>query len=734
MCPIPGADAFSPTLESRLAAALAESSGTRPRTRHLNPDGSPRYTNRLALESSPYLLQHAHNPVNWNPWGDEAFDEARRLARPVFLSIGYATCHWCHVMEEESFEDETIAAFMNAHYVCIKVDREERPDVDAVYMSATQQLTGSGGWPMSVWLTPDREPFFAGTYFPPYAGTRGAGSGFIDILTELVHLYDDDSVRVQKAAQALTAAVREAMNVDAEAGANELGQGSQASRRRPDASMIAAAVEQCRRGFDSENGGLRLPQKFPSNLPIRLLLRHHQRTGDAQALHMAVLTLARMAEGGIYDQVAGGFHRYATDARWLVPHFEKMLYDNALLIVAYAEAWQVTKRPDFARVARETCDELVRTFAAPEGGFYSATDADSEGEEGKFFVWSEDEIRAVLGTGDDTDLFLRHYGVTAGRSFELGNILYQPQADEAITVKLAPARTKLGEARRQRVPPLRDEKILAAWNGLAISAFAVAGRILGERRYVDRAVAAADFLATKMRDGQCGLLARSYCAGHLGAPGFLDDYAFVAAGMLDLFETTHDVRWFDEACRLCDETEALFADKVRGGWFMASATHERLLARERPVFDGAEPAGGSVALMNAARLAAFTDDIRWRQVVDRALGFYLPIVEERPMALTEALLAVDFLAGPVREIVLVLPAGGDSASAFQTVLRETYCPRKVLLVGDAASSRWHALEKRIPLIRGKAPQAGLATAYVCSRGTCQLPSTDPLEFQRQIAS
>jgi uncharacterized protein YyaL (SSP411 family) len=726
MRPLPGAAAFSSTLESRLAAALAESSGARPRPRHLDPDGSPLYTNRLALESSPYLIQHAHNPVNWNPWGDEAFDEARRLARPVFLSIGYATCHWCHVMEEESFEDEPIAAFMNAHYVCIKVDREERPDVDAVYMSATQQLTGSGGWPMSLWLTPDREPFFAGTYFPPYAGRRGAGAGFIDILTELVRLYDADSDRVQKAAQALTAAVREAM----EAGAHH----AQTTSARLDAALVAAAVEQCHRGFDSENGGLRLPQKFPSNLPIRLLLRHHQRTGDAQALHMAVLTLARMAEGGIYDQVAGGFHRYATDARWLVPHFEKMLYDNALLIVAYAEAWLVTKRPDFARVVRETCDELLKTFAAPEGGFYSATDADSEGEEGKFFVWSEDQIRAVLGTGADTDLFLRHYGVTAGRNFELGNILYQPQPDEAVTVKLAPARTKLAEARRQRVPPLRDDKILAAWNGLAISAFAVAGRMLGEQRYVDRAVAAADFLATQMRDAQSGRLARSYRAGHLGAPGFLDDYAFVAAGMLDLFETTYDLRWFDEACRLCDETEALFADKVRGGWFMASEAHERLLARERPVFDGAEPAGGSVALMNAARLAAFTDDVRWQQVVDRALGFYLPIIEDRPMALTEALLAVDFLAGPVREIVLVLPAGGDPEHAFQAILREAFCPRKVLVAGDATSPQWRDLEMRIPWLREKAAQNSLATAYVCWRGNCQLPTTDPLEFQRQIVS
>ena len=695
----------------------------RPPTRHLNADGKPRFTNRLALESSPYLLQHAHNPVNWNPWGDEAFAEARRLGRPVFLSIGYATCHWCHVMEEESFEDETIAAFMNAHYVCIKVDREERPDVDAVYMSATQQLTRSGGWPMSVWLTPDREPFFAGTYFPPYAGQRGARSGFLDILTELVRLYEVDLARVQDAAGALTAAVREAMDAE---------QPAEATSGRVDAALVAAAVEQCGRAFDSKSGGLRVPQKFPSNTPIRLLLRHHQRTGDAQALHMAVLTLARMAEGGIYDQAVGGFHRYATDDHWLVPHFEKMLYDNALLIVAYAEAWQVTKRPDFARVVRETCDELLTTFAAPEGGFYSATDADSEGEEGKYFVWTEEEIRAVLGPEDDVDLFLRHYGVTMGRNFELGNILYQPQPDEAVTVKLAPTRAKLAAARRLRVPPLRDEKILAAWNGLAISAFAVAGRLLDEQRYVDAATGAADFLRTNMRDPKTLRLARSYRAGRLGAPGFLDDYAFVAAGMLDLFETTHDVRWFDEACRLCDETESLFADKVRGGWFMTSAAHERLLARERPMFDGAEPAGGSVALMNAARLAAFTDDVHWRQAVDHALGFYRPMIEERPMAMTEALLAVDFLAGPVREIVIAVSPGGDSGDAIHSVLRETFCPRKVLLEGDTTSPQWRSLAERIPLARDKIARDELTTAYVCTRGNCQLPTTNSLEFRRQL--
>jgi uncharacterized protein YyaL (SSP411 family) len=681
----------------------------------------------LALETSPYLLAHAHNPVDWYAWGDEAFAEARRLGRPVFLSIGYSTCHWCHVMAEESFEDETIAGFLNAHYVAIKVDREERPDVDAVYMRAAQQLTGSGGWPLSVWLTAEREPFFVGTYFPPYAGRRGAGHGFIDLLTELARLFDGDPKRVHKAARALATAVR----ADLEISGSAIRTDGAASGARPELSLVTSAVEQCARAYDDENGGLRVAQKFPSHVPIRLLLRHHQRTGDAHALHMAVHTLERMAAGGIYDHVAGGFHRYATDPRWLVPHFEKMLYDNALLVLAYAEAWQVTKRPVFARVVRETCDELLATFASPEGGFYSATDADSEGEEGKYFVWSEDEIRAVLGSGDDAELFLRHYGVTKNGNFDIGNILYQPRPDEDITQRLAPARAELAEVRKSRVPPLRDEKILAAWNGLAISALAVAGRALGEPRYIEAAVHAADFVCLRMRVAKPGRLARSYCSGRLGVAGFLDDYAFAAAGLLDLFESTGEPRWFDEAYRLIEETESLFADPAQGGWFMTSDEHERLLARERPLFDGAEPAGSSVALMNVARLAAFTDDERWRRACERGLAFYLPLMRERPMAMTEALLAVDFLAGPVREIVIALPGQNDGAKLGR-ILGETFCPRKAQVTSVQSSSHWSKLESRIPWLAHKVPQAGKATAYVCSNGRCQLPTTESDVFLQQL--
>jgi uncharacterized protein YyaL (SSP411 family) len=373
---LPGASPYPPELGHRLAAAVeARGQSYQPRTHHL-VEGRPRFTNRLVLEGSPYLLQHAHNPVAWWPWGDEAFEEARRSGRPVFLSVGYSTCHWCHVMERESFEDEEIARLLNSRYVPIKVDREERPDVDAIYMSAVQALTQSGGWPMSVWLTPAREPFFGGTYFPPRDGARGSRHGFLTILGELAQTYAKDGARVGQAAKSLVEAVRKDMESGGAAGA------------MPGASVLADTVAYFKRAFDDVEGGLRRAPKFPSNVPIRVLLRQHRRAGDGEALRMATLTLEKMAGGGMYDQLGGGFHRYSTDARWLVPHFEKMLYDNALLAVAYAEAAQATGRADFARVARETLDYVLREMTTPDGAFYSATDADSEGEVGRFFVWS----------------------------------------------------------------------------------------------------------------------------------------------------------------------------------------------------------------------------------------------------------------------------------------------------------------------------------------------------------
>jgi len=685
-----------------------------------DPDPSHKHTNRLIHETSPYLLQHAHNPVDWRPWGDEAFDEARRLGKPVFLSIGYSTCHWCHVMEEESFEDEEIAAAMNELYVSIKVDREERPDVDAIYMAAVQALTGSGGWPMSVWLTPDREPFFGGTYFPPRDGARGARHGFLTVLRDIHDAYKSDPERVGRATAALVGAVR------ARIGSNGGGDAAAAATGRPAPSLIADTVTIFKRIFDDRDGGLRRAPKFPSNIPIRLLLRAHARTGDQVALLMAALTLEKMAAGGMYDQLAGGFHRYSTDARWLVPHFEKMLYDNALLVVAYAEAWQVTGRDDFARVARDTLEYLHREMTAPGGGIFSATDADSKrpdgkSEEGAFFVWSEAEIRDHLGAGPDTDHFIRYYGVTAGGNFEGANILAIAAPDEREHGALAPQRAALYATRLRRSPPFRDEKILAAWNGLAISAFAVAGRMFDEPRYVAAAVRAASHLLENMRPG--GRLARSAKDGRAGGAGFLDDYAFVCAGLIDLYEATFEPRWLREAIALADDVERLFGDPA-GGWFMTAADHEQLIAREKPTYDGAEPSGTSVALLNALRLGTFTSDDRWRAIADRAFAAINPTLTENPLGLTEALLALDHASDEPKEIAIVWPrdAGPDAARPLLDVVRRTFVPNHAL----AAASEADAPEvgKLIPFIADKTARDGRATAYVCVRGRCELPVQD----------
>ena len=709
-------------VSARRAALAAKGRSYVPRTHHLLPDGSPRFINRLIHETSPYLLQHAHNPVNWYPWGDEAFADARRLGRPVFLSVGYSTCHWCHVMEGESFEDEEIAAFMNDNYIPVKVDREERPDVDAIYMSAVQALTGQGGWPMSVWLTAEREPFFGGTYFPPRDGTRGARHGFLTMLREIARVFHGDKQRLAEATSSLTEAIKQHME-----GGPAIGSGTW--QPRPQA--ILDAVSTYARVFDPVHGGMRRAPKFPSNLPVRLLLRHHRRTGDAQALHMATLTLEKMAHGGLYDQVGGGFHRYSTDVEWLVPHFEKMLYDNALLAVAYAEAWQVTRRADFARVLRETLDYVLREMTAPDGGFYSATDADSEGEEGKFFVWSEAEVKQILG--DEAEGFARHHDVTAEGNFEGHNILRVLRPDEAEHARWAEARRKLYQVRGQRVPPLRDEKILAAWNGLMISAMAVGGRVLGEPRYVEAAARAADFVLQRMRGSGDGRLHRAWKDGKLSGQGFLEDQAFVAQGLLDLFEASlpgaDQSRWLAEAIVLSEVLEQRFADSQRGGWFMTADDGEALIAREKPLYDGAEPSGTSVALSNLLRLQAFSADEKWRLRAERAFQVVGPLLEQQPLALSEGLLALDHATDTAREVALVLPAGSDGQPLL-SVLRESFLPNKALAVVPAGSG----LEAQIPFLADRAAVDGRPTAYVCEQGRCQLPTSDPEVLRQQLSA
>ncbi|MGH7820391.1 MAG: thioredoxin domain-containing protein, partial [Candidatus Binatia bacterium] len=540
--------------------------------------------NRLVLERSPYLLQHAHNPVAWYSWGDEAFERAKKENKPVLLSVGYSTCHWCHVMEKESFEDEEIARYMNEHYVSIKVDRERRPDVDGVYMAAVNALTGGGGWPMTVWLTPDRKPFYGGTYFPARDGDRGERIGFLTLLKRLSAIYEESPEQVAASAEQITSHLQRALG-SSTSGVSSPNLGASADE----------AFSQLGSSFDEKYGGFGRAPKFPRSVTLEFLLRYHRRTGNEKAGTMVVKTLEAMARGGMYDQVGGGVHRYSTDARWLVPHFEKMLYDNALLVVAYLEAYQATGRDDFARVGSEILRYVSREVTSPDGGFYSATDADSEGEEGKFFVWTPKEVEKILGP-KRASWFNAYYGVTKEGNFEHGTSILHVAATleeiakrfgkepDELRAELERAREQLYEVRKKRVPPLRDDKILVSWNGLMISAFARAAQTLGEPEYAKRAATAAEFILTKMRAG--GRLNRSWFEGRAEGTGYLDDYAFLAQGLLDLYESTFEPRWLAESIALHDVIENHFRDAKDGGFFMTPDDSEGLLAREKPEYDG----------------------------------------------------------------------------------------------------------------------------------------------------
>jgi uncharacterized protein YyaL (SSP411 family) len=730
---LPGAPGLQPELAKRIAAALASRRPSyEPRTHHLHADGSPKYTNRLILESSPYLLQHAHNPVNWYPWGDEAFADAMRLGRPVLLSIGYSTCHWCHVMEEESFEDEEIATYLNANYITIKVDREERPDLDAIYMSAVQMLTGRGGWPMTTWLTPDGTPFFGGTYFPARDGDRGSRKGFLTILRELKQQYDSQPESVAVQAKKIGERVRIVL-AGAESGA------------LPQGASLNGALARYKASFDEVHGGRRQRPKFPSSLPIRLLLNQYRRTGEEKLREMAELTLAKMAAGGMYDQVGGGFHRYSTDTKWLVPHFEKMLYDNALLAVAYLEGYQVTGREDFAAVARDILRYVAREMTAPTGAFYSATDADSltprgELEEGWFFTWTPAEIEALLGT-EDSRRVQAYYGVTSGGNFEGRNILHVPRPKDEVArllgvsvrsldASVGRARETLYAERAKRPAPLRDDKILTAWNGLMISAMARCGFVLGEPEFVERAGRAARFLLSNSR--QEGRLRRSFKDGVARHNAFLDDYSFLIAGLLDLYEVTSDPQWLREVLGLQGVLDDHYQDSKNGGFFMTSDDHETLLAREKPTRDGAEPSGNSVALMNLLRLHELTSDDRYRAAAERVLAGFGPAINGGPTALPEMLLALDFWLARPKEVVIVTAGSRSDAEPFLEVLRHTYLPNKVMTVVPERGPDHELHAGLVPLIRGKVARNSRATAYVCERGVCKLPTTEVQVFTEQL--
>ena len=728
---LPGAPSLSPEVQAELAKALAaKGSSYVPRTRHLNEDGSPKYTNRLIRESSPYLIQHAHNPVNWYPWGDEAFEEARRLGRPVLLSVGYSTCHWCHVMEKESFEDEDIARVINESHIPIKVDREERPDVDAIYMAAVQAVTGGGGWPMTVWLTPDRKPFYGGTYFPPRDGDRGARAGFLTYLKELRKQYDEKPEQIASLGDQITGRVRQQLTPLVAPGTG-----------LPGVEVIESAILPFTQRFDPQNGGTKGAPKFPSDFPNRLLLREYLRTGNSEYLDMVTRTLERMAAGGIHDQVGGGFHRYSVDGTWLVPHFEKMLYDNAQLAVVYLEAYQATGRADFADTARGILRYVAAEMTAPEGGFYSATDADSptpggEAEEGWFFMWTPAEIRAAVGA-EWAPVVEAYFGVTESGNFEGRTVLHRALSVDQVAAQLGLSREKvrtilaqatdrLYRARSLRPAPLRDDKILTSWNGLMISAFAAGGRVLNDPSLTAHAEEAADLVLTRMRQ-EDGRLRH----GFMGGRAYLEDYAFFIAGLLDLYEATFDPRWIREAIALQRIQDERYRDAAGGGYFRTSDDHEALLAREKPTFDGAEPSGNSIALMNLARLHELTGDDRYRAGADALLKSFGPTLSRAGGGATDMLLALAFRLAQPKEIVIVTAGPKSEAEPFLAALRKAFSPSHVLVVA-AQGPDLAGQSKMIPMLEGKIARGGKPTAYVCQSGVCKLPTTEVDAFMEQV--
>jgi uncharacterized protein YyaL (SSP411 family) len=676
-------------------------------------------SNRLANETSPYLLQHAHNPVEWYPWGDEAFERARREDKPVLLSIGYSACHWCHVMERECFDDPDIAALMNDLFVSIKVDREERPDVDDVYMKAVQLLIGRGGWPLTAFLTPDRRPFHGGTYFPPV--DRHGMPGFPRVLRAVAEAYRDRRAEVVRATQDLMAGVA---TLDAAAPTATL-----------DATLPTRAAEALVRHVDREHGGLGGAPKFPHTQALQLMLRQHVKTGRADLLEAVRLTCTRMAAGGMYDQIGGGFHRYSVDERWLVPHFEKMLYDNAQLPRLYLDAYQVTKDDDFRRVVTETLDYLLREMRDPQGGFYSATDADSEGEEGRFFVWAPAEVAAVVGP-DDAAIVCRRLGITTEGNFEGHSIAHRAVeiADIAaatgrtvddVQAAIARGRERLYAARAKRVPPLRDEKVIVAWNALAISALADAGRVLDVPAYLDAAVAAVDFIWSSVRRAD-GRLLHVWARGSAKQLAFLDDHAFLAAACLDLYEATADRRHLERARELVATLERRFRDPD-GGYFFTPDDGETLITRNKSGADGALPSGNAVAAVVQLRLHTLTGEAVHLERAEGILRLYHGAAAEQPFAYATYLEALERLLETPVEVVIVGDPQLPDGRAMWDVVRQAYLPHRVLVRARADDP------SPLAVTRDRPARDGRATGYVCHRFTCSAPTTEPAELARLLA-
>ncbi|HEV8657281.1 MAG TPA: thioredoxin domain-containing protein [Thermoanaerobaculia bacterium] len=674
------------------------------------------YTNRLAKEKSPYLLQHAHNPVDWYPWGDEAFRKAREENKPIFLSIGYSTCHWCHVMEAESFSDPLVAEMMNATFVSIKVDREERPDIDNVYMTVSQMLTGGGGWPLTIFMTPDKKPFFASTYLPKE--DRFGRPGLTSIIPAVAKAWREQRDRIDTSADQIAAALAKSVSASP---------GGALSR-----DVVKDAFQRIAGRFDSQRGGLLPAPKFPSPHQYLFLLRYWKRTGDAKALQMVEKTLHEMRRGGIFDQLGYGFHRYSTDAFWLVPHFEKMLYDQAMLTMLYTEAFQATHKAEYRDTAEKILEYVLRDMRSPQGGFYSAEDADSEGKEGKFYVWRDSEIRALLGT--DADLFAEAYGVQPNGNYkdpvgeETGgaNILHVVKT----AAGLENARQKLFSVRERRIHPAKDDKILTDWNGLMIAALAEAAQVFDNREYALAARRAADFLLRDVRTKDGHLLHR-YRNGEAAIAAHLDDYAFLTWGLLNLYEATFDISDLTSAIALQNEVIERFWDEKNGGFFLTADDAEALLARPKDLYDGAIPSGNSVELMNLVRLGRMTGNPRYDKLANKLVRAFSPQVEQQPSSATWLLAGVDFALGPSLEVVIAGKRDAPDTRAMMRTLSNAYVPAKVVLfrASDEANppiAGIAAFTKSQTAIRGK------ATAYVCTNFNCKLPTNDPMAMTKLL--
>jgi uncharacterized protein YyaL (SSP411 family) len=672
-----------------------------------------RYTNHLVNESSPYLLSHAHNPVKWYPWSDEAIARAKAEDKPIFLSIGYAACHWCHVMERESFENETIASILNEQFICIKVDREQRPDIDHIYMTFTQAMTGHGGWPMSVFLTPELRPFFAGTYFPP--DNQGGRPGFAHIVTELAGAYAETKSQVVESADAIFDEIYRHVNMTGDT-------------TRINDGMLTAAVTFLMKNYDHAHGGIGAAPKFPHSMEMSLFLRYGRRSGDLTFMLAAEKALSAMARGGIYDQIGGGFARYSTDPHWLVPHFEKMLYDNSLLVTTYAEAYQISDDQLYLETVRGTLDFMLRELISPEGGFYSALDADSEGVEGKFYIWTVAELKEILG--EDAETVIAYYNATVIGNFEGENILHLTLQSDRLGVSvgeeklagiIARAKVKLLEARSKRTRPLTDDKILTSWNGLALSALCRGYQVTGDRRYLDAAIANAEFVQRELYKND--RLTHAYRKSVHSSGEFLEDYAYYTRGLIDLYESDNagsNDRWLQFALTLAGKAEQ-FMD-ADGIFYLRPDNQPDLIFRPKEETDGSMPAPGSVMLLNLLKLHRLTERREFLVLAERGLRAISGQLARYPSGMTSALFAVDYLLAQKVEIVIV--GEGESRDQMLAEVYKKYLPNRVIAFGKSGSNG--------PLFEGRESTDSATRGYVCIDSVCSLPALKVEDFKERL--